>query len=299
MGEPFLRWAGGKRQLLNVLDANLPVDIKEFKIIRKYIEPFLGGGSMFFHLKNNYKIKKAYLGDLNSDLILTYNVIKDDYDVVKLIDYLYRLGEMYNNLEDEERRKTYYAWRDKFNRVRLSKIRSHFHIEIAALMIILNRLGFNGLYRVNSKGKYNVPFGSKRSFNFNYYNLINVNEDLKVAELFSCDFNDFLKYVDDETFVYLDPPYIPISNTSNFTNYTHLGFKLEDHIRLSKFVKTIDKRGGRFLLSNSDPKNVDPDNGLIENLYGKFNISRVPARRVINSDPNKRGYVYEVLVKNY
>ena len=108
----------------------------------------------------------------------------------------------------------------------------------------------------------------------------------------------FLKYVDDETFVYLDPPYIPISNTSNFTNYTHLGFKLEDHIRLSKFVKSIDKRGGRFLLSNSDPKNVDPDNGLIENLYGKFNISRVPARRVINSDPNKRGYVYEVLVKN-
>lgn len=269
---PVLKWVGGKRQLLDTLRPLLP------KTISKYCEPFIGGGAMLFDLQP----KRAYVNDINSNLILVYTVIRDA--VYELINCLQTFE---NNAE------TFYAvrnWdRDKDKYATLSDVQK------AARIIYLNKTCYNGLYRVNNAGEFNAPFG-----NYKNPNIINapvlkaVSSYFNTAEIHfsSTDYAELLNTVKRGTFVYLDPPYDPVSNTSSFTGYTKGGFTRDDQIRLRKCCDELDRKGIRFMLSNSLTD-------FIREQYAAYNITIVQAKRAINSVAARRGDVDEVVVRNY
>lgn len=288
--KPFLKWAGGKGQLLGEIDKRLPKDEIRSGQIDTYVEPFVGGGAIFFHIAGQFpEIKHFYLFDINPDLIACYNEIKNN--VENLIKQLKRLEREFLK-ESTNRQEFFYKQRDLFNKKRSS-----------AKLIFLNKTCFNGLYRVNKKGEFNVPFGDYKNLQIcNEDNLRSVSEILRKAQIKCKDFEQCEPYIDNRAFVYFDPPYRPISPTASFTSYTKEDFGIEAQIRLSKFCLRIHKHGARFLLSNSDPKNENPEDHFFEKHYPKrmkFRIQTVQASRVINCKGSKRGAIKELIIVNY
>ncbi|MDC7248462.1 MAG: Dam family site-specific DNA-(adenine-N6)-methyltransferase [Sphaerochaetaceae bacterium] len=291
---PFLKWAGGKGRLLPVLKKNYPVELGEK--INKYIEPFVGSGAVLFDILSTYDIKEVYINDINNELINAYNVIK--YDVESLIKLLSKIQEEYLILDLENRKKYFYKKRDLFNNHITENI---LNTETAALFIYLNKTCFNGLYRVNSKGLYNVPTGNYKNPTIcNSENLRAVSKKLSTVNLKCGDYKNLEDIIDNNTFIYFDPPYRPLNKTSSFNTYTKIAFDDDSQIELANFIKRISNKGARILASNSDPKNTDPDDNFFDDLYSDMNIKRVSIKRLINMDASKRNNeITEILIKNY
>lgn len=300
--KPFLKWAGGKTQLLDVIDSHLPQDIKESGVIEKYFEPFVGGGAVFFYLIHNYEIKYVYLGDINKDLMLTYNMVKNRPE--ELIDILKSLKESYLLKEDPQRKEFFYDLRSKFNEKSNIDInlKSSYEKQLvrASQLIFLNKTCFNGLYRVNLNGEFNVPFANpKNPLIYDETNILNVSNSLRDVNLYQRDYKRSKKFIDDKSLVYLDPPYKPLNGKNSFEGYSKFDFNDKDQKNLAKYYREIDKKGASVLLNNSDLKNVDESDNFFDDLYGEFNIERVYAKRSINSNGKKRGKITEILVSNF
>jgi len=298
--KPFLKWAGGKTQLLEQLKRHFPEELKN-AILKNYYEPFLGGGAVFFFVAQNYPIQKAYLSDINEDLVLTFKVVQQN--VNELISELYKLKKDYYKRENGERENYYYEIREQFN-IERETIKFGFYngdwIPRAAKLIFLNKTCFNGLFRLNRKGEFNVPFGRyKNPCILDQENLIRASEVLQIAEIFLTDFEKIKNKINNDFFIYFDPPYRPISTTSSFTSYSKYDFTEEDQVRLANLFHDLGINGNKLMLSNSDPKNENPSDHFFERLYAKFNIIRVQANRMINCNGDKRGKINELLILNY
>ena len=297
--KPFVKWAGGKGQLLGELEKRLPSEILQEKTVRRYVEPFVGGGAFFFYLKNNYSIQESYLSDINKDLILIYKVIKNNYN--ELVAELSEIESFHLKKSEEKRKENFYKIRDRYNSQDINYQQpSSEWIKRTGYFIFLNKTCFNGLYRLNSKGEFNVPFGRYKNPRIcDEQNLKQVQFSLKSTNLFHGDFTKSSKYILDNTFIYLDPPYRPLNNTSYFTNYSKNGFNDDSQKKLADFFKLMDKRGAKLMLSNSDPQNHNEQDRFFDELYEGFTVERVTAKRNINRDPSKRGFIKELIVRNY
>ena len=292
--KPFLKWAGGKTQLLNAIEKKIPSDLKDGRKYT-YVEPFVGSGAMLFYMLKEYNnaITQAVINDINPVLILTYRTIKNRPDA--LIESLQQLSHEYFSHETHEERKQYFLERRiEFNELSQAIPRK------AALMIFLNKTCFNGLYRVNSRGFFNVPFGKyKHPKILDEPNIRAVNELLQKVEILQGDYRETIQYINDKNVLfYFDPPYKPISHTSSFTSYARDSFHDDDQIRLKNFCDEVDALGYRFILSNSDLKNCNPDDEFFDELYKDYSISRVKAMRAINSKASGRGEINELLITN-
>ena len=292
-GKPFVKWAGGKGQLIEQLSALLPQDLKERKDLL-YVEPFVGGGAMLFYMLSTYtNITQAVINDLNADLVVTYKTIRDRPE--ELICALSKLQQDFYGCETEENRKKFYLER----RARYNSRKTE-EVETAALFIFLNRTCFNGLYRVNSKGLYNVPFGKTVRPQICDEDTIRTDSRLlKKVIILNGDFEDVEKHVKGRAFLYFDPPYRPLTQTASFTAYSKEGFGDDQQRRLSDFCRRLDKSGHMWLLSNSDPHNADPTDMFFEEIYQGFDIHRVSASRMINSKSDGRGKITELAIRNY
>ncbi len=292
VAKPFLKWAGGKGQLKLAFDEMFPKELADGDI-KTYVEPFVGGGAILFHVLQNYNIEKAYINDINKELINCYRCIKEN--VNEVISVLEKLESEYLNSED--RNQYYYCVRDKYNNIKLN---GHLDYDKCADFIFLNKTCFNGLYRVNKEGKFNVPMGSyKNPLICDKENLILCSKLLKKVEISFGDYTNSLSNMDKGSFVYLDPPYRPLTTTGSFTSYDKSGFSDERQIELAKNYKELDKKGCYLMLSNSDPKNEDEEDNFFDDLYAGFNIERVYAKRMINCQATKRGDITEIVVMNY
>ena len=285
--KPFLKWAGGKTQLLNEIDTRLPKELDTGKI-DTYVEPFVGGGALFFHIAHNYPhIRHFILLDINEDLVNCYNTIKND--VTSVIADLRKLERRYLKCDESGRSDMYYRVRKEFNCDRLP-----------AKLIFLNKTCYNGLYRVNRSNEFNVPFGNYRNPTIcDKENLDAVSTVLQNTDVITADFEEAGRYLNNHCFVYLDPPYRPISATASFTSYAKGDFTEEDQIRLANFCKRIRQKGARFLLSNSDPNNEDPKDNFFDRHYRRFTIATVKANRMINCKGSLRGQINELIITNY
>ena len=287
--KPFLKWAGGKTQLIEEVE-NSSCD-KSGKI-KKYVEPFVGSGAIFFYLISKYDFKEIWINDTNKELMNTYQVIRDD--VKSLITELEKLSKLYLLKNEEQRSEFFYEVRNLYNSDKTDKIKH------AAYFIFLNRTCFNGLYRVNSKGNFNVPFGKYVNPKLcDKENLENVSKVLKNIKILSLDFEKTEKYIDKDTFIYFDPPYRPLNVTSSFNSYSKDSFDDKSQEKLAEYFRMLDKKGAKLMLSNSDPKNTDKNDNYFDVLYSSFNIKRVDAKRMINSNAAKRGKITELLITNY
>jgi len=297
--KPFLKWAGGKRRLLPKFQELYPHELKNHKI-KNYFEPFLGSGAVFFHIAQNYKIDNAYLFDINEELILAYQVVQRD--VFKLIPELEKYEKSYLKLNRGERSTYFYGLRWKFNRQRHYIDFDNYSekwIKRAAQIIFLNKTCYNGLYRVNSYGDFNTAAGDYNNPKIcDPENLVKVSNYLIMAEIRKSSFDILENHIKHDSFVYFDPPYRPISKSS-FTAYSAARFGDSEQIKLSNVFSRLHDRDIRMMLSNSDPKNADPDDDFFDNLYSGFNIHRVPVPRFINSKASKRGCVSEIIITNY
>jgi DNA adenine methylase len=291
--KPFVKWAGGKSQILGDIRTKYPHDLGN--TIDKYAEPFVGGGAVLFDVLSNYNLKLVFINDINSELIATYKTIRDDIN--SLIDLLSEIQAEYWEADADKRKIIYYEKRERFNTLKGLHITD---TELAALFIFLNRTCFNGLYRVNSKGGYNVPMGSyKKPTICDIDNLNAVSEKLKNVEIVCGDYKNSRHFIDNKTFAYFDPPYRPLSETSNFTSYAQDGFGDKEQIELAKFITEMSDRGAAVVASNSDPKNTNQDDNFFDNLYSSCIITRIGANRMINSSANNRGKINELLIATY
>lgn len=291
--KPFLKWAGGKTQLLPTIDSFLPDTFRKERNIT-YIEPFVGGGAMLFFMLQKYpNIKRTVINDINPHLITTYLVIRDNSEL--LIEFLSDLQCKYRSLADNEAQKNFYLTvRNEFNSAELSDV------EEAAYMIFMNRTCFNGLYRENSCGAFNVPFGRYSNPTICDAELITADSILlRDVEIVNGDFSRVRNYVEGYTFVYFDPPYRPLDATSRFNSYVKNGFNDEEQIRLKEFYAQLAEAGYYVLLSNSDGRGRNDENTFFDDLYRDFIIERVNAKRSINANPDKRGTLTELLIRNY
>jgi len=290
--KPFLKWAGGKTQLIKEISAKFPCD-KEKKIT--YIEPFVGSGAVLFWVLNNYpNIEKAVINDANTDLINTYQSISESVEL--LIELLEEWeNEYFHFANDDEARKAYfYKKRTLFNTRKSAKI------EQAALFIFLNKTCFNGLFRVNKKNIFNVPIGSyKKPRICDKPNLRLVSQSLAKVEILTGDFEETIHHATKNTYFYFDPPYKPLNASSSFNTYAKDTFDDNEQIRLKNFCDQLDKVGCKWLLSNSDVKNYKPDDEFFDELYTQYKIERVQAKRSINAHGNKRGQLNELLISNF
>lgn len=288
---PFIKWVGGKTQLLDDIKKSLPHNFSQRKGVT-YVEPFVGGGAVLFWILQEYpNITKAIINDINEELICTYRVIKND--VENLIIELKRLQTEYLPLDEGSRKKYYLTQRECFNR------KDNSELETAALFIFLNRTCFNGLYRVNSKGKFNVPHG--RYSNPKICDEKTLRADsvvLQRVEILCGDFAQTGIYAGDNVLYYFDPPYRPLTETSAFTSYSKDGFDDAEQLRLRDFCSQIAKHQSLFVASNSDPQNVNNKDDFFDQLYEKFSIKRVSAARMINSKGNGRGAISEIMISN-
>lgn len=299
--KPFLKWVGGKTQLLTDLEARLPQRIKATGTIDKYIEPFVGGGALFFYLKSKYIIKKSYLIDNNEDLVLAYKVVQKSSIV--LINELKKLQKAYLKLDDNDRTKYYYQIREAYNKQKISITYQKFEkawIKRAAYIIFLNKTCFNGLFRQNSSGEFNVPHGRYRNPTIcDFKNINEASRALKNTKIICGDFSKCKKLATAETLVYFDPPYRPLNATSSFTAYTKNGFCDNEQTRLANLYKELSQKNVYMLLSNSDPTNENKKDRFFDNIYSDFRIDRVLANRMINCNGEKRGQIKELLIVNY
>jgi DNA adenine methylase len=291
--KPFLKWAGGKTQLIREIDPLLEQIFSQYQSVT-YIEPFVGGGAILFYVLNKFpQVKRVIINDINPDLINAYKVIKNSPE--ELIEKLQKLEKKYNMKNLESQKNFYLEQRDQFN---LNK--STTPLEKTTLLLFLNKTCFNGLYRVNSRGLFNVPFGQYIKPKIcDESNLIAVHKCLKKAEIFMGDFEETLLLADRPTLFYLDPPYKPIKTTSAFTAYTKENFTDMDQERLKNFCDKIHKKDCHFILSNSDVKNLDNSNNFFDQLYQGYHIRRVWAKRNINAKGNRRGEISELLISNF
>lgn len=298
--KPFLKWAGGKSQIIKKLEDYFPPQLKKGNI-DLYFEPFVGGGAVFFHVAQEYKIKQAYLCDINRELILAYRVVRED--VKKLINKLNQFSEKYYSLDKESRKSFYYEIREKYNKqkkeIDFTEYSSNW-VGRAAQLIFLNKTCYNGLFRVNRKGEFNVPHGRyKKPRIVDAGNLKIVSKFLRKAFIEAADFEKIEKFVTPGSFVYFDPPYRPLSKTANFTSYSKSSFDDEEQKRLCALFKKLDRVGAKLMLSNSDPKNVDPSDDFFDRLYKDYYINRIQANRYINSRADRRGEINELVILNY
>ncbi|MCD6112940.1 MAG: DNA adenine methylase [Bacteroidales bacterium] len=276
IAKPFVKWAGGKAQLLTEIDNAIPSYMKQTQFT--YIEPFVGGGAILFWILQKYpNIKHAIINDINTDLTNSYQTIKEN--VEELISILKKWKKEYHSLKDklEEKKEYYYSKRKQFNNRNSDKTSQ------TALFIFLNRTCFNGLYRVNRKNEFNVPIGSyKTPMICDEDNLRAVSDVLQKVTILNGDFEATMEYAENNTLFYFDPPYKPLSETSSFNSYAKDEFDDSEQIRLAKFCEKIDILGYQWILSNSDVKGKNPNDNFFDELYNKFDIKRVLARRNIN-----------------
>lgn len=291
--KPFIKWVGGKTQLIEQLDAQLPADFDKWEDVT-YVEPFIGGGAMLFYmLQRYYNIRHAVINDVNPDLITCYRTVRDMPEA--LITSLFDIQNTYNALQTEEARKEFFLTvRDRYNEKNLDPI------ENTTKFLFLNRTCFNGLYRVNKKGFFNVPFGKYK--NPQICDPVTIRKDselLQRVEILTGDFESTFNHAQHKTLFYFDPPYRPISDTSSFNDYSKDAFNDDEQIRLKEFCDQINDAGFHFMLSNSDCKGKNEADNFFDVLYGDYQIERVWASRCINSASNKRGKLTEILVHNY
>lgn len=266
---PIVKWVGGKRQLMFELIKNMP------KSYNRYFEPFIGGGALFFELQP----EQAYISDMNEELINLYSVVRNNvYELIKDLSKHEVSKEYFLEIRNIDRTEQYTELSD---------------VERASRFIYLNRTCFNGMYRVNSQGQFNVPFGYyKNPRIIDENNLLNCSELLKKTEIKCADFSEILTKVKKGDLVYFDPPYVPLNETSSFTSYTKDGFDINMQFKLRDVCDELDNKGVKFMLSNSDTK-------LVNELYVNYEIKKVFASRQINANADGRGKITEVLVRNY
>jgi DNA adenine methylase len=287
---PFVKWAGGKAQILDEIRSKYPAGLGT--TVSKYAEPFVGGGAVLFDVLSRHKFREIYISDVNRELICAYTAVRDRAD--ELIKALRDLEALYLPAGEEARKKIYYVKRERFNAL---KKNSDTDTELAALFIFLNRTGFNGLYRVNAKGAYNVPQGRyKNPMICDENNIRAVSAALQTVTIVCEDYKFSRDFIDNRTFAYFDPPYRPLTATANFTSYVRDGFGDKEQIELARFIDEMSERGAWVVASNSDPKNTDENDNFFDVLYAKHKIARVKATRAINSVGSGRGYVRELLI---
>jgi len=289
--KPFVKWVGGKSQLANEIERVL---VDSGRAFTKYAEPMVGGGALLFCLASKYQFEEIYISDINAELINAYTVIKNDIDglIAKLFDY----QMLFLPMDESGRKLFYYTIRERFNNTTLS---SETATEKAAQFIFLNKTCFNGLYRVNKNGQFNVPIGAYKNPTIcDERNLRKVHSTIQKVKIVHGDYSLAKSFIDANTFVYIDPPYRPISETSAFTSYTTETFDDGEQIRLARFVDDVAAVGAKVVLSNSDPKNYDAEDDFFDNLYTNYTIHRVSAARTINSKGEKRGKINELLIHN-
>ncbi|GMO62922.1 MAG: Dam family site-specific DNA-(adenine-N6)-methyltransferase [Treponemataceae bacterium] len=299
--KPFVKWVGGKNQLLEQFERYYPQDLKN-GCIKNYVEPFLGGGALYFSLCEKYSIQNAYLSDLNKDLVLTYQVIQQKPDC--LLDFLGQYQDDYDATCQEKRNDLFLSVRAHFNSQRFetnyNKLSDNW-IPRAAQFVFLNKTCFNGLFRLNSKGEFNVPYGKyKTATILDEENILAVSHVLQNAIIAQSKYENCFPKVSEDTFVYFDPPYRPITPTSSFTTYTGAQFCDVQQMELAGFFQKLDKeKGAKLMLSNSDPKNINPADDFFERAYKGYNIFKVSANRAVNCNGAKRGKINELLITNY
>lgn len=291
--KPFIKWVGGKTQLIEQLDALLPSDFGSWNDVT-YIEPFVGGGAMLFHMLQKYpNIQHAIINDINSDLTTCYKTVRDNPK--ELIESMQDIEKAYLTLSSEEARKDFFmAVRNRYNEKNLEPI------ENTTKFFFLNRTCFNGLYRVNKKGLFNVPFGKYTNPTIcNPDTIMQDSELLQRVEILNADFESTFDYAQGNTLFYFDPPYRPLSDTSSFNDYAKEAFNDDAQIRLKEYCDKVNNAGYKFMLSNSDSKGKNEEDNFFDHLYRTYKIERVLASRNINSNPSKRGKLTEILVHNY
>jgi len=295
--KPFLKWAGGKTQLLPTIIENFP---NNFEGITKYVEPFVGAGAVFLYLASEDSFDEYIINDINHKLINLYLVIRDNCE--QLMGEIKTLKDEYMLLGDSKNKEDfYYKIRDEFN------VETDNTLRMAALFLFLNKTCFNGIYRENSLGKFNVPFGKQLSPIFykdcdlrNMSKLLNIRNkknELKI-KILNTSYENLHPYIDKGTFVYFDPPYRPVTE-NGFNSYNKGGFNDDSQINLRDFYASMDGKGAKLMLSNSDPKVLNKDDTFFDSLYEKFRIQRVDANRMINSNGSGRSSIKELLICNY
>lgn len=290
--KPFVKWVGGKTQLIEQLEAFLPADFDKWENVT-YIEPFVGGGAMLFYMLQKYSnITSAVINDINADLTTCYMVVKNNPDA--LIQALSSIQKEYYNLNTEESKKEFFLqMRDRFNTKNLSDI------ENTTLFFFLNRTCFNGLYRVNKSGLFNVPFGRcQRPTICDPVTIYADSELLQKVEIMTGDFEETFTKVSEKTFFYFDPPYRPLSDTSSFNDYSKEAFNDKAQIRLKEYCDKLNEHNIPFMLSNSDCIEKDGKR-FFDELYLQYQINRVWASRMVNANAQKRGKLTEILVHNF
>ena len=292
--KPFVKWAGGKGGLLSQLNNFYPFDL-ENGIINRYVEPFVGGGAVLIDILQKYDIKEVYAFDINKDLINCYNVIKNNVEA--LIKELNKKEKEFLKLETNDRTIYFYDIRKEYNSYKLKMKQD---IKRASEFIFLNKTCFNGLYRVNKSGEFNVPYGKYKNPTIcDSKNLKNLSKLIQNVIFEYGDYKKSSKYIDENTFVYFDPPYRPLSITSGFTSYTKENFNDEDQRELAKYYSELNNKKAKLMLSNSNPKNTNKEDNFFEEIYKEFNINEVLAKRAINANGNGRGNISELLITNY
>ncbi|MCR2032605.1 DNA adenine methylase [Anaerofustis stercorihominis] len=292
--KPFLKWAGGKSQLICEIEKYYPFSDSH---ITKYAEPFVGGGAVLFDILDKYDLDEIYISDINAELINAYRIVRDDID--DLIQILSCLQNDFIPLDTEHRKAYYCKKRERFNDLKINGNES-INIEKAALMIFLNKTCFNGLFRVNKKGLFNVPMGAyKNPMICDEKNLRAVSQKLQKVTIVCGDYRMSKEFIDENTFVYFDPPYRPLTVTASFTAYTENLFNDDSQQNLANFVDELDKKGAKIVVSNSDPKNSNIKDDFFDNIYYTHKIKRVDATRMINCNSKARGKIKELLISNF
>lgn len=293
--KPFVKWAGGKGSLISQLTNFYPFELKN-GTIQNYVEPFVGGGAVLIDILQKYNVKSAYAFDTNRDLINCYNVIKSN--VEELIKCLMEKEKQYLELEVEDRQNYFYEVRKEYNSYKNNV--GELNVERASEFIFLNKTCFNGLYRVNKNGEFNVPFGKYKNPKIcDEKNLRNLSKLFENVNFQYEDYKESRKYIDNKTFVYFDPPYRPLSITSGFTSYTKEDFNDNNQKELAQYFKELDYKEAKLMLSNSNPKNINKDDTFFETIYKDFTINEISAKRMINSNAKCRGEISELLITNY
>lgn len=292
MAKPFIKWVGGKGQLLSQLEQLLPPDLEQWHDVT-YVEPFVGGGAMLFNmLQRHPNIQRAIINDINPDLTTCYKVVRDAPQ--ELIASLQDIQDEYYALQDEGSRQGFYITkRNLYNTKALDEI------ENTTLFMFLNRTCFNGLYRVNKRGLFNVPFGKYVSPTIcDADNILADSALLQNVEILTGDFHKTLALAETPALFYFDPPYRPLSDTSSFNDYAKEAFNDAAQIRLKEFCDEVHAAGHKFMLSNSDCRGKNGDT-FFDDLYADYQIDRVWASRNVNANASKRGKLTEILVHNY
>jgi len=295
MARPFLKWAGGKRQMIPAIEERLPEDLADFDT---YVEPFIGGGALMFHLLEKYDFDDVHISDVNPELTLCYRMIRDEADLVNT--HLRELSEEYPR-DEEGQAGIFFGTRDSWNRNVGSETLSLEDSAIrVARTIFLNKTCFNGLFRVNKRGLFNVPPNYSEAPSFpSHMDLLEVQDALEGAEIHTCSYEESEGWATHSSFFYLDPPYRPLPGTPSFVSYTKGSFNDDDQRGVARFCNDIDAKGASLLLSNSDPTNSDPSDRFFDDLFEGFRVERVDASRSINSKGDSRGKIREILVSNY